>query len=470
MVESGALNRQLPYGLLLMFQRVAGAVLIVASLQICIWIYGFPPSFSGHYTALIIIITLLSLILFPGNQTDDIRQGYKFWSTSVYVVTRWCLLVGILLILGYATKSSSIFSRRLLFTWMMVTPPILALATTTLNYYISRYSRMTQRQRKFVVVGANKLGVTVANKVIGDSGYGLAFNGYFDDRGVDRLEGAESSQLRGNLADLGNYVRENSIDVVFIALPLRNIQRVGELLEEVHDTTASVYYVPDIFVFDLIQCQTGEIDGVPVIALCETPFHGTSALIKRASDIIIASTFLIVTSPFLLLIATAIKLTSPGSVIFKQRRYGLDGHEIVVYKFRTMTVSEDSDIVIQASKDDDRITKIGGFLRKYSLDELPQFVNVLQNRMSVVGPRPHAIAHNEEYRRLVKGYMIRHKVNPGITGLAQIQGFRGETETVDDMKNRIECDLEYLRKWSLMLDLRIILKTVTVIWNDKMAY
>ena len=164
------------------------------------------------------------------------------------------------------------------------------------------------------------------------------------------------------------------------------------------------------------------------------------------------------------------KLTSSGSVIFKQRRYGLDGREIIIYKFRTMKVSEDSDIVVQATRDDDRVTRVGAFLRKYSLDELPQFINVLQGRMSVVGPRPHAVAHNEEYRPLIKGYMMRHKVNPGITGLAQVLGHRGETATVDAMQKRVECDLEYLRNWSLTLDLRIIVRTLRVVLNDKMAF
>jgi putative colanic acid biosynthesis UDP-glucose lipid carrier transferase len=172
----------------------------------------------------------------------------------------------------------------------------------------------------------------------------------------------------------------------------------------------------------------------------------------------------------MIMIALAIKLTSPGSVIFKQRRYGLDGREIIVYKFRTMTVSEDSDHVKQATRNDERVTRVGAFLRKYSLDELPQFINVLQGRMSVVGPRPHAVVHNEEYRPLIKGYMVRHKVNPGITGLAQVLGYRGETETVDAMRKRVECDLEYLRNWSLSLDLRILLRTLRIVVNDKMAY
>jgi putative colanic acid biosynthesis UDP-glucose lipid carrier transferase len=179
---------------------------------------------------------------------------------------------------------------------------------------------------------------------------------------------------------------------------------------------------------------------------------------------------LLLTSPLMIAIAVAIKLTSPGKVIFKQRRYGLDGREIVVYKFRSMSVTEDSGDIRQATQDDDRVTRVGAFLRKYSLDELPQFINVLQGRMSVVGPRPHAVAHNEEYRPLVKGYMIRHKVNPGITGLAQVLGYRGETKTVEAMQKRVDYDLEYLRNWSLTMDLRIIAKTISLVFRDKMAY
>ena len=298
----------------------------------------------------------------------------------------------------------------------------------------------------------------------------MKIEGFFDDRSAERLGADSKLQIIGKLPELPEYVRQNNIDLIFIVLPMRNIQRVTELLDELHDTTASIYYVPDVFVFDLIQCRTSEIDGMPVVALCETPFHGMRGVVKRLSDYVIASLMLVITSPLLLAIAAAIKLTTPGSVVFKQRRYGLDGHEIVVYKFRTMTVSEDSDTVKQATRGDARVTKVGAFLRKYSLDELPQFINVLQGRMSVVGPRPHAVAHNEAYRPLIKGYMVRHKVNPGITGLAQVQGFRGETTSVEDMRNRVDCDLEYLRNWSLALDLKIIARTVNVVLTNKMAY
>ena len=210
--------------------------------------------------------------------------------------------------------------------------------------------------------------------------------------------------------------------------------------------------------------------GTPVISVCETPFKGVDGAAKRASDIVLSLLILTLISPLLLVIAVAVKLGSPGQVIFKQRRYGLDGEEIVVYKFRSMTVTEDGKNVQQAQRNDRRITPLGAFLRKTSLDELPQFVNVLQGRMSIVGPRPHAVAHNELYRKLIKGYMVRHKVKPGITGLAQVSGFRGETDTLDKMQGRINHDLEYLRNWSLRLDLLIIFKTIRLVVKDQSAY
>jgi putative colanic acid biosynthesis UDP-glucose lipid carrier transferase len=246
--------------------------------------------------------------------------------------------------------------------------------------------------------------------------------------------------------------------------------RILRLLEELRDTTASIYFVPDIFVADLIQARVDSIDGLPVVAVCETPFTGMNGLVKRAADLVLAFLILVLISPLLAAIAIGVKLSSRGPVLFRQRRYGLDGRRIVVYKFRTMTVAEDGDVVRQATRDDARVTPFGAFLRRTSLDELPQFVNVLQGRMSVVGPRPHAVAHNELYRKLIPGYMIRHKVRPGITGLAQVNGWRGETDTVEKMKARIDCDLRYLRSWSLLLDLQIILKTVAVVLGRRNAY
>ncbi|NBX00838.1 MAG: undecaprenyl-phosphate glucose phosphotransferase, partial [Methylophilaceae bacterium] len=299
--------------------------------------------------------------------------------------------------------------------------------------------------------------------------------GFFDDRTADRLSEELGHDLHypilGKVSEIGQYMQQHQVDVVYMSLPMENRPRIIKLLDELKDTTASIFFLPDIFLSDLIQGNVGQVDGIPVITLYETPFAGVDGIIKRLFDLVFSAVALVLISPILLIISLGVKMSSPGPIIFKQRRYGLDGKQILIYKFRTMTVAEDGAVVVQATKQDQRITPFGRILRKTSLDELPQFINVLQGRMSVVGPRPHAVAHNETYRKIIKGYMVRHKVRPGITGWAQVNGFRGETDTLDKMQSRIEYDIDYLRNWSAKLDIYIVLKTIAMLLRkEKNAY
>jgi len=325
-------------------------------------------------------------------------------------------------------------------------------------------------QRTAVIAGANEQGRRLAERISANQGLGIRFAGFFEDRSNGRLNGVDRAEVLGPLRQLANFVKSQRIDVIYLALPMSSQPRIRKLLDDLHDTTASLYFVPDVLMFDLIQARVDMIGGIPVVAVCESPFYGLNALIKRASDVAFAAVILLLTAPFMLAFALGVKLSSPGPVFFLQRRYGLDGREIVVYKFRTMTCLDDGDVIRQAKRDDERTTHFGSFLRQYSLDELPQFLNVLQGTMSVVGPRPHAVAHNELYRKLIRGYMIRHKVRPGITGLAQVNGLRGETDTLEKMQARIESDLEYLRNWSLLLDIRIMLNTLPVVLGKTNSY
>lgn len=466
---SGSYARQgWQYTSAIFLRRIAPALAVVITLLASMAAYGVPK--TQAYDALAIIAGLLALILFREGELDEISSARGFWTSAVSVFAPWFLLVATLLILGYATKTSSTYSRVVLFAWFLVTPVVVTLFRIAVDTTVARISRSADNSRKVVIAGGNQIGRSIAEKIIDRPELALTIDGFFDDRSAERLGIVSEIKVLGNLSELPDYVRRNHVDVIFISLPIRNVQRVSELLDELHDTTASIYYIPDVFVFDLIQCRTTELGGIPIVSLCETPFYGSRGLVKRLSDIIISSVIIVLTSPLMLLIAILVKVTSKGSVIFRQRRYGLDGQEISVFKFRSMTVSEDAGEIRQATKNDSRVTPIGAFLRRYSLDELPQFFNVLQGSMSVVGPRPHAIVHNEEYRGLIKGYMIRHKVKPGITGLAQIRGYRGETIEVEDMRNRVEADLEYLRSWSLGLDLRIIFQTIGSVLSDKSAY
>jgi putative colanic acid biosynthesis UDP-glucose lipid carrier transferase len=421
-------------------------------------------AFGGRFDGACLILALLVFAMtFPGSLA---RETGSAGELMLDIVTGWLAIVALLLLLGWASRTLGVFDQRVLLAWALGTPATLFAAHRLVPRVLPRLLAAEGLRKTAVIAGANELGRGLAARLRANPVHGVRFAGYFDDRAPSRI----NENVLGPIAALGDYVRAHNIEIIYIALPMASQPRILKVLEELRNTTASIYFVPDIFVFDLIQARVDSIGDLPVVAVCETPFYGFNGLVKRISDYLLASVILVLIAPLLAAIAVGVKLSSPGPVLFKQRRYGVDGRKIVVYKFRTMTVAEDGDVVRQATKNDARITRFGAFLRKTSLDELPQFINVLQGRMSVVGPRPHAVAHNELYRKLIRGYMIRHKVRPGITGLAQVNGLRGETDTVEKMKARIDYDLAYLRSWSVLLDLQIVLKTVVVVLRKQNAY
>jgi putative colanic acid biosynthesis UDP-glucose lipid carrier transferase len=374
------------------------------------------------------------------------------------------------LLIGYATKTSASFSRRALFLWVTITPPLLVAAITIVHVWARAITASPRNARKAIIVGGNNMSERLAAAITARPERGIRLDRVFDVRDCSRTREPRALDVAAiDCERIAEYVNEHRIDVVFIALPIHG-EDTRTILNGLRDTTSSVYVVPDIALYDLIQARSDEIDGIPVIALCESPLHGTRGLTKRGTDLVFASLLTLCALPLMACIAAAIRLTSRGPVIFKQHRYGLDGERITVYKFRTMTVTENGRRIRQATRGDPRVTAVGRFLRRTSLDELPQLFNVLGGSMSLVGPRPHAVAHNEQYRKLVRGYMVRHKVAPGITGLAQVNGCRGETATVDEMRRRVEYDLEYLRHWCWLLDLKILAKTVALLFRDDRAY
>lgn len=425
--------------------------------------------FSSAFLVLAILVTALAFVLLPTRAaTPQLFSGR--WQLIAGLISRWAVLLGILLALAYVTKLSADYSRRVILTWALVTPVLLVGVTLALQELTRRLLAEPVNARRAVFVGCNDASALLASRLSRHSEVGLSVAGFFDDRNGERLAAERNLRLLGSFVDVVDYVKARGIDVIFVAMPLRHDERVKKLLDQLGDTTASIYYIPDVFVFELIQARPSEILGVPVVAMCETPFHGYRGLIKRLMDIGIASAALVVLAPVMIAIAIAIRRTMSGSVLFTQRRYGLDGREFNLYKFRTMTVSEDGADFRQATRNDPRVTPLGAILRRYSLDELPQLINVLQGRMSLVGPRPHAVAHNEECRKLIKRYMVRHKVLPGITGLAQVSGYRGETVSLEDMEARVNLDLEYLRNWSPVLDLQILLLTALEMIRTDKAY
>jgi putative colanic acid biosysnthesis UDP-glucose lipid carrier transferase len=450
-----------PLAVATLVRMLLESVVAVGCLAGCVVAFGEP--FAGSYVILALLVFSLT---FPGHAP----RGTSPAAIAREVLGGWILIVGLLLMLGWATRTIASFDERVIVMWIAVTPVVMFAAHLLTPVVLPHVLAAEGLKRVAVIAGGGSLGRNLAERIADTPITGVTVAGFFDDRAPHRLEGLARERLLGGVDDLADYVKKNRVDLIYVTLPMSSQPRIMKLCDELRDTTASIYFVPDIFVFDLIQGRMDSIGGIPVMAVCETPFFGVNAMVKRASDIVLGTLILILIAPLLLVIAAIVKITSPGPALFKQRRYGLDGREVIVYKFRSMRVAEDGAVVKQATKEDPRVTPFGAFLRRTSLDELPQFINVLQGRMSIVGPRPHAVAHNEQYRKLIKGYMIRHKVRPGITGYAQVKGMRGETETVDKMMMRIAYDLEYLRHWSLMLDLQIIWKTIFVVLKKQNAY
>ena len=419
----------------------------------------------SHYIVLSILTFTIS---FPGSWRGAQTIKQELLSTF----QQWLLIVVVLLFFGYATDYLIIYTPRVILTWIVITPFALLAAHWFFNQYLSSQHYIAQVKKTAIVIGHNELSNQLISKINTDKEVAIELKGFFDEVSTTKpvLSTDDHKTLAGNLNQVADYVRHHAIDIIYITLPPSMHAQMMLLLDDLKDTTASIYFVPDFFMADLIQGRIDEIAGLPVIAVCETPFTGFNGFIKRLSDIVIASALLCLLLPVLVVVLIGVKLSSPGPILFNQRRYGLDGQEIIIYKFRSMTVAENGSSVVQATMNDARVTRFGRFIRKTSLDELPQFVNVLQGRMSVVGPRPHAVTHNEMYRKLIKGYMIRHKVKPGITGWAQVNGYRGETKTIESMKSRIDYDLSYLKKWSLSLDLIIIFKTIFLVFKDTKAY
>ncbi len=430
---------------------------------------------------------LLAIILFfLSSQLTGLQRRERRFTVDgeiISIATTWALTVFALALAAFATRYGEQFARSVMFAWIVTSPALIGLSRMCLRILQIGLLRRGIGTRRVAIAGWNQLGEQTRINIQNEPALGLQFAGFYDDRnaerlmadldqsmGTDRNRANQPPELLGTLTELVTAARSGVVETVLITLPMRAEQRIRFLLDELSDSTASVYIVPDFFVFELLHSRWTQVGGLPAVSVFENPLFGIDGAAKRVADLVLAISGLIVISLPLCLIAFAVKLSSPGPVFFRQRRYGLDGQEIRVWKFRSMRVCDDGPTVKQATANDPRITRVGGILRRTSLDELPQLFNVIEGSMSLVGPRPHASAHNEQYRGQIRGYMLRHKVKPGITGLAQVSGCRGETETLDKMQKRVEFDHQYIRTWSLLLDLRILARTMLVFWKQPEAY
>ena len=447
--------------LLTAFEAVAAPLIATGSLIGSTQLLGVP--LTEPYIFLAIFSALLCYTFIQQDTVQPRDTLVSGWTIATRVGFAWASVVALLLLIGYATNVSELFSRRALFLWFVGTAPLLMGTPIMLRQCFRRLAVGAGNTRSAVIAGVNPMSRELARNIVLRPELGLEHHGFFDDRCPDRVADSEDVELAGSLGDVANFAKRRRIDVIFIALPY-HLERTKALLNDLRDTTASVYLIPDISFLGLLHARANHLHGVPVIALCETPLQGWRGFKKRATDIVLASLMLVAAIPLMLPIAAAIKLTSPGPAICRERRYTLDGEPISVYRFRTSAESD------ECSPAETTSTRVGRFLKRYSLDELPKLLNVLQGRMSLVGPRPHAVAHDETYRQLIDGYLVTHKVAPGLTGLAQIHGYLDESLDAEAMKRRLDYDLDYLRHWSLGLDIKILVKTLTLLFRNQKAY
>ena len=499
--------------------RLVDAAAIAAVSYIAAWLT--PSGGAAGHTLMNEWLGVTAAAIVAFHSMSEMTGVYRSWRGArlrgeiACLVTTWAYSVAVLLGIGLVTAYNARFSYETKVLWIFATPMAMASLRVALRLAQRKLQTEGWNARRVAICGMNELGVQLAQNLADAPHLGLKTVGFFDDRVGDRrsnrsrrngkIASTESEEKRtdptsdgrrlaqhgdptrkvdppselgevlGGVNKLVEMARKGEVDTVYLTFPMRAEERLRKVLNRLADTTADVYIVPDFFVFELLHARLTDVGGLPAVSIHENPLYGVDGMLKRASDLVFSTLLLFMLAVPMTLIAAAVKLTSPGPVYFRQKRYGLDGREILVWKFRSMRTEASSPgdagtEVKQATKDDPRVTPLGGFLRRSSLDELPQLFNVIGGSMSLVGPRPHATAHNEQYRSLIDGYMLRHKVKPGITGLAQVMGYRGETDTLDKMEGRVHYDHEYIRTWSLAMDVEILLRTVLVVFGQKNAY
>ena len=423
------------------------------------------------HSVLLYFCGALALLLFPQFDLYVSWRGRSLRILALKLAMSWSLVLLIGLVFSFLIHHVGDLSRLWMLYWYLFSLALL-LACRTGTYLVLRRLRARGfNNRRVMIVGYNEIGRELHRRAREQSWYGYEVRDVYLGGGEDEVPLTDGSVARLiRLDDIADHVTRHQIDELWITLPMTAAAELQTLHHLLRNVLADVRWIPNTLSMRVLSLRMVDFLGFPTLDLNSPVLRGGQGIFKSLLDKLFSTVVLVTLSPLLLLIALGIKLSSPGPVFFTQSRLGLDGRKFEVYKFRTMALHHETDGVTQARRDDQRITRFGAFLRHRSLDELPQFLNVLLGDMSVVGPRPHALAHNEIYKQLLEQYMLRHRVKPGITGWAQIHGYRGETDTVDKMAKRVQFDLYYIQNWSLWLDLRIVLRTAISGWTGKDVY
>lgn len=422
-----------------------------------------------HYVSGLISTVLVTLVIFPASGLYRSWRGENRRLEIGRLWAAWCAVMVALLAIAWALKATDSYSRLGAVLWFAVAGAVLTFDRIALRWLLGRIRAHGVDSRRVLLVGGTQAGQRIVAAAKGSAWMGLDVLGYISTP-FDQMDIVGAVKL-GCLPDLARCIAEQTPDQIWIALPMRAEETIQKILQLTLDTPITIRLVPDFFGYELINHHAVAVAGVPVITLRASRVEGHAGIAKAIEDRAIALLLLAALAPFMCLIALGVRLSSAGPVFFKQKRHGLGGKEFEVLKFRSMRMhSEATGEVTQAKRNDMRVTRFGRFLRSSSLDELPQLINVLRGDMSIVGPRPHAVEHNQHFSEQLRGYMQRHGMKPGMTGLAQIKGFRGETDTLEKMADRVACDISYIKHWSLWLDIKIILSTPSALFRRSNAY
>ncbi|WP_062266324.1 undecaprenyl-phosphate glucose phosphotransferase [Endozoicomonas arenosclerae] len=437
-----------------MYRLIDGAVIYCMLVFISIF-FGHP---TGQQHAIAFLSIGIFWIIAESLTLYRSWRAHQFSELVFLTVSTWLMTCACVFTFAYFSDSLNNFPKQAMAYWSICSLGILIYWRLAFRLLLQFLRKRNYNTRSAIILCATETGKHLAREIKKHKETGIRLIGFYDERNPSRLD--DDIELKGNIDDAVELAKSGNVDIVYVTLPMKAEERTHSIVDKLSNTTANVHIVPNFLIYNLLHSRWHCIGSTFTLSIYDTPAYGTNAFLKRLEDIILASLLLMICLIPMLLISLVIKLTSPGPVLFIQDRHGLDRRKIKVFKFRTMNVMENGPVIRQANKQDSRVTTVGRFLRSTSLDELPQLLNVLAGSMSLVGPRPHAVAHNEEYGSMIKSYMLRHKVKPGLTGLAQINGWRGETETIEKMQGRVLCDLEYINHWSLWLDLKIIFLTI----------
>jgi Undecaprenyl-phosphate glucose phosphotransferase len=459
---------------LITVSRAMDILVMVATGWLAWIIYSGGAPIEPIYETALLYAAFVTLFIFPVFDHYRSWRGRSWFEQLRAIVWSVAAVMAVLVVSSAILKTTAWYSRIWFGTWTLLSIASLFLVKRLLVIALRELRGRGWNQKNIVIFGAGELGQMVAERLRDAEWAGFRIQAFLDDAAgsssggsSDGSAGAANSHhgdipvYNSTSMDLEKFIKEHDVQELWFALPLKAEERVREVLFALRHSTIQIRFVPNIFSFKLLLGHSiSDVAGIPVVDINSTPISGMNRVIKEIEDRVLAAVILTLISPIMALIALAIRLESRGPVVYKQERHGWDGKVIKVYKFRSMRVTESSRDFKQATKNDPRVTKVGAFIRRTSLDELPQFFNVLQGRMSIVGPRPHPVSLNDQYKDKVEFYFQRHKVKPGITGWAQINGCRGETDTLDKMERRIQYDLQYIQNWSLWLDLKIIFLTI----------